>query len=576
SLCFKSNTPEITVARAKRYIQAVFSFEKIIPTAFILGLCEKPRFDEDGKPVYCDKGYDVKTSFKKKISWAGYGMARQFYPFKDYNAVEPGDNVSVTISPDVTINFEKVTSTGTVGALITSGRPALGYVGMTDNVVLDIWADLGFTGQARVSTKYTTAGLSPSQISMAKMYKVIDPSTEKYQELAADFDPTNQIASANIDTFGKFMVATPEYENPQFLASANTINGKPEMEFLSGTSLTQAPYDINTEQGQTLLAAMKKMDKLPVSNVYQIGPDNAILEPSGVVKMRYSESAWASLGADENTLELYQFTTDGRTFIKLPYLTSDKDNNVLTAKIPSLTSLFAILASSRQAENYPPDILPDRIAPVTQINFSGPVYGQYISTRAQAVLSAADPQYPNVFSSGVFRTFYSTAPEISEVNISTYTEPFSLLEGTHTVYYFSNDNAGNYEFPKSTVVYVDGTAPETTVLVSGGQWSADGKTAYITETDSITLTAVDPVSNNIASGVKHIGMLINTTIDQCISTPTFTGPPGTCENPLYSGPFTLSTGTHTVYFKSIDNVGNEEEIKSIVVVVSPLDAEPPV
>jgi IPT/TIG domain/Secretion system C-terminal sorting domain len=207
----------------------------------------------------------------------------------------------------------------------------------------------------------------------------------------------------------------------------------------------------------------------------------------------------------------------------------------------------------------------DYIAPQTELEAAGEMYvtaqGVYLPADKNIILTAEDITDGTSEISGVATTYYliDNAPTqeclLTPFDINAvagtcanpiYTAPFMLAEGIHSLYYFSVDNRDNYETGKSTTVFIDGTKPITTLIAGGSELEA-GTTAYITETDSITLTAIDHVVNGVASNVKWTGYKID----------------AEGEETLYTEPFTLSLGTHTVYYKSGDNVENEEEMKSV-------------
>ncbi|MBI4801835.1 MAG: Ig-like domain-containing protein [Elusimicrobia bacterium] len=155
-----------------------------------------------------------------------------------------------------------------------------------------------------------------------------------------------------------------------------------------------------------------------------------------------------------------------------------------------------------------------------------------------------------------------------------YAAPFRLNEGIHSLYYWAADKAGNSEVVKSTVVYVDGTPPETEFTVIGSSWLVNGS-LFISADSSVALSAFDPLSNGVASGVKERLFYVNITPDSCAEPPTFTAVPGTCDNPVYSGPFTLPVGTHTVYYTAFDKVGNQSAVKTAAIMVLLQDTVPP-
>lgn len=74
---------------------------------------------------------------------------------------------------------------------------------------------------------------------------------------------------------------------------------------------------------------------------------------------------------------------------------------------------------------------------------------------------------------------------------------FPLKEGAHSLYYWSKDHWNNSEPVSTRTIYADGTPPAAWASVAGST-VADGGTAYLLATDSVTLGAIDPVSNGVA------------------------------------------------------------------------------
>ena len=93
--------------------------------------------------------------------------------------------------------------------------------------------------------------------------------------------------------------------------------------------------------------------------------------------------------------------------------------------------------------------------------------------------------------SGVASSFLSVDGAPFSVKSGSFT---LVAEGTHTVRYFSMDAAGNSETPHSSSLAVDLTAPAVQFYSSG--------TAY-------ALSAADPVSHGVASGVSAVRYLVD-------------------------------------------------------------------
>ncbi len=123
--------------------------------------------------------------------------------------------------------------------------------------------------------------------------------------------------------------------------------------------------------------------------------------------------------------------------------------------------------------------------------------------------------------------------------------------------FISSASARIYESPYSTEVSgvpsADKEPPVTTISIGTPRYQ-NGDNLYINSSTSITLSATD--YGIVPSGVNHTEYRIDGGQWQ-----------------TYSSAFTLNTeGTHTIYYRSIDNVGNTEADKVTTVI---LDKTPP-
>ena len=176
----------------------------------------------------------------------------------------------------------------------------------------------------------------------------------------------------------------------------------------------------------------------------------------------------------------------------------------------------------------------DTMPPVTRKQFSTASYISnsdlpYISSATTISLTAIDY---GAMASGVAFTRYAVDSETWTL----YATPFALTEGLHAVFFQSQDNAGNLEPVNISTVAVDATAPVT----------------VLTSSTTFSLSAVDPISNSVASGIA----LTQISIDAGPFT-------------IYVSSFTLSVGTHTLEWYSQDHVGNTEVTRSTTVAVQP-------
>jgi len=232
----------------------------------------------------------------------------------------------------------------------------------------------------------------------------------------------------------------------------------------------------------------------------------------------------------------------------------------------TLTGSFTITGADgiRYIEYNSTDRLGNKEAPVNHTSFSG----LYLDDSGPiTILSISDPKYD----SGV-DMFVSSVTEFNQTSFSLagiqtirykvdaggswtqYTGDFTLAgadEGDHTIFYHAVDKLGTQESYKSRIVVVDNTPPISTIP------GYDPLTInYINnEFEFFTVTATD----GDGSGVDEIHYGIDDS--NCPST--------------YINQFVLGSGIegpHRIYFKSIDNLGNEEAVKYIIIF---LDKTPP-
>lgn len=210
----------------------------------------------------------------------------------------------------------------------------------------------------------------------------------------------------------------------------------------------------------------------------------------------------------------------------------------------------------------------------------------YTSGVMPIVLSANDPEYAGVASgTSTIKILWDKVPEDCPSGVQYdpqqpwgtcanpgYHPQLNVSAGRHSLAYWAEDNVGNSGEINLQAVFIDTVAPDTTLYIGGVP--RDDSEIVIPQASSITLTASDPVVGGDASGIKQTWLLIDRALAECTGAPTYTGPQGTCDNPVYKSTFTLSPGTHTVSYFSQDNVGNSGWGKSIRIICSD-DVTPP-
>jgi len=188
----------------------------------------------------------------------------------------------------------------------------------------------------------------------------------------------------------------------------------------------------------------------------------------------------------------------------------------------------------------------DKTKPSTTHSLSGTMGNNswYISN-ITVTLTATDT------GSGINHTFY----QVDNGNWSTYTTSFIVTTaGSHTLKYYSVDNAGNTESVKGPFIFkIDKTKPVTTHAFSGTM----GNNNWYISNVTFTLTATDPSPPKKTDSVSTLS--------------TVKGPSGINHTyykvdngnwVVYSTPVTVSLdGSHNLSYYSVDNAGNTEPVK---------------
>src|SRR5205823_4170745 len=128
----------------------------------------------------------------------------------------------------------------------------------------------------------------------------------------------------------------------------------------------------------------------------------------------------------------------------------------------------------------------------------------------------------------------------------TYSVPFALQDGVHTIDYFATDVAGLVEPQESVAVQID-TMPPTTAAESSGTAGANG---WFVSSVTVFLNATDP-----ASGIANVNCRVD----------------GGTWTSLCAG-VVLGEGVHSVEFYATNGAGLVESTQSITVMI---DVTPP-
>lgn len=576
--CYTETKMSAGIFPLGRYVQSKLIFDLPAPSNIVSGNCAV------GHDVICEEGHGFTIRGLSLASHTGALIESiNYYPAGE-NAILPGKNVKVPLGSGVYVNFDRIDSVGAMGLSVQHGETLPGFVSVPVAHSYNVTGGLVF-GEADISFPYEPSGLSAEQQSQIRVVRVVDSSKGLFEVLPTTLDAGNKLVSAKVTSFGKLMVVAPAYATPHPV-SGGAVGGNPELEFVSNIPVSLERISETSVYSGVMSKNLALNGLATVGEVYYIGPDDTALAPAGAIRMRYDKAKLASMGIPDTEVGLYEFSSDGSLLFKLPRQSINAETGEIAAEVPKLYSLFGVLGKSYQPRSM------DIMLPETLLEYNGPVHyaatGEvYIASGTKVSLSASD--WDDEYKTGLLASYYFRDRHPDFVCLKTgrditkpggtcenpvYGGEFTLEEGTHTIYYQSADNAKNFEFVKSTEVYVDATAPNAELKINGVA-QADGASAQAADGDSITISAEDIVSRELASGWTTTHMLINIAPEACENNGTGGGingdgtGVGSCENPYYPGTFTLPEGSYTIYYAAMDNVGNMSELKRVNVAVSP-------
>lgn len=195
----------------------------------------------------------------------------------------------------------------------------------------------------------------------------------------------------------------------------------------------------------------------------------------------------------------------------------------------------------------------DNSPPSSSIIMGTPSFGDsgtmYVTSSTAISFSAEDGAGSGVASTW-YAIFMGVTQEVGWTQLTFGSISLSGADGQREIRFKSLDNLGNEEVEVVEAVYLDETPP--TSLVSG--YDPVNVTYVNSSLATVMITAMDD-----ASGIGSIGYGIDDP---------------NCPN-IYAGPLlagTMAEGEHRIYFKGVDNVGNEEAIQFVTIF---LDTTPP-
>lgn len=288
-------------------------------------------------------------------------------------------------------------------------------------------------------------------------------------------------------------------------------------------------------------ASSAVVDGTPPSSTLAVGSPKAVLASGEVIvgpdtALAISAEDPAVNGAASGVASAIGAVDGGAFAAELALPAVDGAHAVVTKAVDNVGN-----ESAPRAET----VYRDGTAPVTALAFSaapyaspeGPVYGASV----ELSFAASDPASAGV-SAGVHHTEYAFDGGAA----SEYAGPFGAAEGARTVSFRSVDGVGNAEASRSASFRVDATPPLTTLSVAGGT-TLFGEDLAAAGSE-IALTAVDPVSGGVASGVERLVYSVDGGADR-----------------VYDAPFRVGEGRHTVSFGAVDRAGNAEDRRAAAV-----------
>jgi hypothetical protein len=243
---------------------------------------------------------------------------------------------------------------------------------------------------------------------------------------------------------------------------------------------------------------------------------------SGISNSWSNQSATITLNAADNLSGVaktqYQLNNGGWQTYKGPFTISTEGNNKLDYR--------SIDNAGNVETTHTTYVKIDKTVPTTTASLSKT---SWTAGNVSVSLNATDQ------SSGISKIQY----QINSGAWQTYNNPLTIsTEGQTKVNYRSLDNAGNAEVVKTTTVKIDRTAPKTTASSVSSNWYKGNVSLKLTASDSW-------------SGVSKTEYKVNTG-----------------QWTTYKSPITISSnGINTVEYRSIDNAGNVEAIKTATVKV---------
>ena len=314
-----------------------------------------------------------------------------------------------------------------------------------------------------------------------------------------------------------------------------------------------SPEDIDT----CAFVALATQELAPVSSIYDLQPDGAFYEPPATLIIYYNP---VEVSGFEEKLKIYKFNTETGEWRALPDQVLDIENHCIRVPITGL-SYYSILFSRAEVSITPP--IAELTSPAQMAFVDNNVE---IKGTAKAMLFS---NYKLEYGKGEIPDSWTLIEPIYGYPVDSSTLTIwntAGLEGIHTLRLTVSNRVGDISTDQVAFI-IDNTPPTTTTLSIGEPKYnyGNGIPLVVTSHTPFIFTALD--SGTIPSGISQTECALDNDTSWVIITRTGEDTLTGAKIFTFFIPLTHPDGQHILYYRSIDNVGNTEESRSITVIL---------
>ncbi|PIZ15906.1 hypothetical protein COY52_08565, partial [Candidatus Desantisbacteria bacterium CG_4_10_14_0_8_um_filter_48_22] len=306
------------------------------------------------------------------------------------------------------------------------------------------------------------------------------------------------------------------------------------------------------------LTALSSQNLAPIGSFYDLQPEGVLFDPPAAFTITYTDTDAQLLG--EDNLWIYAYDDAGDTWVRVADQQKDVDNNTITILINHL-SIYALLFSKAEVNITPPVAQITSPAQMTLVGNNVEIKGT-----AKAMLFG---NYRLEYGAGAFPDTWTLIEPVYGYPVDSSTLTIwntTGLEGIYTLKLTVANRIGDTASTQVTL-YIDNTPPSTTTLTIGNPKYdyGNGTPFVVTSHTPFMLTCLD--SGLIPSDILQAEYAVDTDTSwaACVYTgeDTLTG----AKLFVFTIPETYPDAEHTIYYRSVDNVGNYEDSKSVTVIL---------